>query len=32
MALIERLEQAWDSQNWEEVQAILDEMDKEENK
>jgi hypothetical protein len=32
MALIEKLEQAWDSQNWEEVQAILDEMDKEENK
>ena len=29
MALIEKLEQAWDSQNWEEVQAILDEMDKE---
>ena len=32
MALIERLEQAWDNENWEEVQAILDEMDKEENK
>ena len=32
MALIERLEQAWDAQNWEEVQAILDELDKEENK
>lgn len=32
MALIEKLEQAWDAQNWEEVQAILDEMDKEENK
>lgn len=32
MALIERLEQAWDAQNWDEVQAILDEMDKEENK
>ena len=29
MALIERLEQAWDSQNWEEVQAILNEIDKE---
>ena len=32
MALIERLEQAWDNEDWEEVQAILDEMDKEENK
>ena len=32
MALIEKLEQAWDNENWEEVQAILDEMDKEENK
>ena len=32
MALIERLEQAWDNENWEEVQKILDEMDKEENK
>ena len=32
MALIERLEQAWDNGDWEEVQASLDEMDKEENK
>ena len=32
MALIEKLEQAWDAQNWEEVQVILDEIDKEENK
>ena len=32
MALIERLEQAWDNGDLEEVQAILDEMDKEENK
>lgn len=32
MALIEKLEQAWDNEDWEEVQAILDEMDKEENK
>ena len=32
MALIEKLEIAWDNEDWEEVQAILDEMDKEENK
>ena len=32
MALIEKLEQAWDNEDWDEVQAILDEMDKEENK
>ena len=32
MALIEKLEIAWDNGDWEEVQAILDEMDKEENK
>ena len=29
MALIERLEQALDSQNWELVNEILDELDKE---
>lgn len=32
MALIEKLEIAWDNGNWDEVQSILDEMDKEENK
>lgn len=32
MALIEKLEIAWDNEDWDEVQAILDEMDKEENK
>ena len=30
MALIEKLEQAWDNEDWEEVQRLLDEMDKEE--
>ena len=29
MALIEKLEQAFDSQNWELVNEILDELDKE---
>ena len=29
MALIERLEQALDNQDWETVNAILDELDKE---
>lgn len=32
MALIEKLVQAWDNEDWDEVQAILDEIDKEENK
>ena len=32
MALIERLEQAWDNEDWQLVQELLDEMDKEENK
>ena len=30
MALIEKLEQAWENEDWEEVQKLLDEMDKEE--
>ena len=32
MALIEKLEIAWDNEDWEEVQRLLDEMDKEEEK
>lgn len=30
MALIEKLEQAWENEDWEEVQKLLDEIDKEE--
>jgi hypothetical protein len=29
MALIEKLEQAWDNEDWETVNQILNEMDKE---
>ena len=32
MALIEKLEQAWENEDWQLVQELLDELDKEEEK